>query len=254
MNPQPLENKVAVVTGAARGIGYAIARRFAMEGAGVVLADIRDDLARQSAQRIEQDSGRRAIALQCDVADRAQVNEMVNKTVAEFGSLDIMVANASICPLLELFSTDNATFQRTIDVNLIGAFNSAQAAAEVMVRQGRGGRLIFITSLATVIPDRNQVDYAASKGGVKMMMSVFAQSLGHNGITSNAIAPGVIQTDISPYWDDPDHRAEFAKTNPVPRVGKPSDIAAAAVFLASDDAEYVTGTTIRVDGGRHPIG
>jgi 2-hydroxycyclohexanecarboxyl-CoA dehydrogenase len=254
MDSQPLLNRVAIVTGAGRGIGRGIVHRFAAEGASVVIADVDADLGTEAAGSIAAETGRRVVSMPCDVADRAAVDALVDGVVKEFGRLDIMVPNAGICPFLPCMETDNATFDRVIDINLAGAFNCGQAAAKKMIELGNGGRLIFITSLATIRPDRNQVDYAASKGGVKMMMSVFAQNLGRYWITANAIAPGVIQTPIATYWDDPEHQAEFAGGNPIPRVGQPSDVAAAALFLASDDAQYITGTTIRVDGGREPIG
>lgn len=255
MKPQPLEHKTAIITGGARGIGYGIASRFAREGANVVLADINEPLARESAQRIEQEIGRRALALWCDVADRPAVDKVVARTREEFGSLDIMVSNAGICPFVEFLELDNATWQRTIDVILTGSFNAGQAAAFAMIEQGKGGRIIFITSLATISAGSNQVDYAAAKSGERMLMATMATALGKHNITVNAIAPGVIYTEMGAFhWDVPEHREEFARTNPIGRLGEPADIAAAAVFLASDEAIYVTGSTIRVDGGRLPVG
>lgn len=255
MNREPLAKKVALVTGAGRGIGLGIARRLAAEGADIVIADVLDDLAATSAQSIAGETGRRAIAVHCDVADRAQVDAAVARAVSELGSLDIAVANAGICPFVEFLDMDNATWQKTIDVNLTGAFNTGQSAAKAMVEQGRGGRIILITSLATIRAGQNQADYGASKAGVQRLMTVMAMSLGKHGITVNAIAPGVIYTEMGAWhWDVPEHREAFARSNPIGRLGTPADIAAAAVFLASDDAEYITGSTIRVDGGREAVG
>jgi len=255
MNPQPLESKVAVVTGAARGIGYGIAHRFAAEGARVVIADVNETQAKESAAKIEKETGHRCIGIACDVTDRASVDGLVQHTVNELGSLDIAVANAGICPFIDIMDMDVATWQKTIDVNLTGAFHTAQASAKQMIEQGRGGRIIFITSLATIKASFVQSDYAASKSGVKMLMATMAQKLGKFNITCNAIAPGVIYTEMGAFhWDVPEHRAAFAEENPVPRLGEPRDIANAAVFLALDESEYITGSTLRVDGGREAIG
>ena len=255
MNPQPLQERVAIITGGARGIGYGIARRFAEEGADVVLADILDDVNGESAQRICEDTGRKALAVRCDVTDRASVDACIQRTVDELGRLDIMMANAGVCPFVEFLELDNATWQHTIDVILTGSFNCGQAAAFRMIEQGTGGRIIFTTSLATIRASSAQADYAAAKSGVKMLMATMSTCLGKHGITVNAIAPGVIYTEMGAFhWDVPEHREAFGATNPVGRLGEPRDIAAAAVFLASDDAEYVTGATLRVDGGAEPIG
>ncbi len=255
MDPQPLEGRVAIVTGAARGIGYAIAHRFAAEGADVVLADIRAEPAAVSAATIAEETGRRAMAIECDVADREAVNALVERTVEEMGSLEIMMANAGVCPFVEFLELDNETWQRTIDVILTGSFNCGQAAALTMIEQGHGGSIIFTTSLATISAESAQVDYAAAKSGVRMLMASMSTGLGKHGIRVNAIAPGVIYTEMGAFhWDVPEHREAFAEANPIGRLGQPADIAGAAVYLASDEAEYVTGTSIRVDGGRLPVG
>jgi glucose 1-dehydrogenase len=255
MNPTPLKGKVAVVTGSARGIGYGIAHRMAMEGATVVICDVNEKHACESAARIQEETGSRALAIFCDVTDSKSVDELIAKTVTELGSLDIMVANAGVCPFVEFLDMDDATWQKTIDVNLTGAFYTGRAAAKQMVAQGKGGRIIFITSLATIRAGTNQVDYAASKSGVRMMMATMASALGHHGITVNAVAPGVIYTEMGKsYWDLPGNQEAFAKENPVPRLGTPKDIANAAVFLALDESEYITASSIRVDGGREAVG
>jgi NAD(P)-dependent dehydrogenase (short-subunit alcohol dehydrogenase family) len=166
-----------------------------------------------------------------------------------------MVANAGICPFVEFLDLDNATWQRTVDVILTGSFNCGQAAARAMIERGRGGRIIFTTSLATISAGSSQADYAAAKSGVRMLMATMAPALGKHNITVNAIAPGVVYTEMGAFhWDVPEHREEFARTNPIGRLGEPADVAAAAVFLASAEANYITGSTIRVDGGRMAIG
>ena len=255
MNPQPLENKVAFVTGGARGIGYGIARRFAEEGAFVVLADIAYTLAEEAAGRLAAETGRPALGLPCDVTDRPAVDAAVARTVEEFGGLDILVSNAGICPFVEFLDLDNPTWQRTLDVILTGSFNTGQAAARAMIAGGRPGRIIFITSLATLSAAGNQADYAAAKSGERMLMAAMAVALGKHNITVNAVAPGVIYTEMGKHrWDVPAHREEFARETPGGRLGEPRDIANAALFLALEESEYVTGSTIRVDGGRMAIG
>jgi NAD(P)-dependent dehydrogenase (short-subunit alcohol dehydrogenase family) len=255
MKPQPLENKTAFITGGARGIGYGIAHRFAAEGANVVLADINLPLAEEAAKRISQETGRQALALLCDVTDRPVVDGAIGRTVAVFGGLDILVSNAGVCPFVEFIDLDNATWQKTLDVILTGSFNTGQAAARVMIAGGKPGRIIFITSLATLSAASNQADYAAAKSGERMLVASMAVGLGKHGITVNAVAPGVIYTEMGKHhWDVPEHREAFSRETPGGRLGEPRDIANAALFLALDESEYVTGSTIRVDGGRMAIG
>ena len=255
MNPLPLHHKVAVITGSARGIGYGIASRLSAEGAIVVIADINPEHAAKSTAAIEAETGFKALSVACDVADRASVDNMISWVVAELGAIDIMVANAGICPFIEIMDMDVDTWQRTIDINLTGAFNSAQVAARQMVSQGKGGRIVFTTSLSTIRASSMQADYAASKSGVKMLMATMATALGKQKITVNAVAPGVIYTEMGAFhWDIPENRDAFAVENPVPRLGMPSDVANAVAFLCFDESEYITGTTIRVDGGREAIG
>ena len=174
MNPAPLDGKTAIVTGAARGIGYGIARRYAEEGASVVVADIKVELAQEAATQIERETGRRALAIYCDVTDYGSVDQLVKQTVTEFGRLDIMVANAGICPFVEFLDMSPETWRKTIDVILTGSFNSAQVAAKQMIAQQASGRIIFTTSLATIRASSAQADYAAAKSGVKMLMATIA--------------------------------------------------------------------------------
>jgi len=251
----PLENKVAFVTGGARGIGYGIAQRFAAEGAAVVLADINQPLAEKAAQEIARESGQRTLALHCDVTDRLSVDAAVARRVQELGSLDILVSNAGSCPFVEFLDLDNATWQKTLDVILTGSFNAGQSAARAMIAGGRPGRIVFITSVATLSAASNQADYAAAKSGERMLMATMAVALGKHRVTVNAIAPGVIYTEMGKHhWDVPEHREAFAQETPGGRLGEPRDIANAALFLVLDESEYVTGSTIRVDGGRMAIG
>lgn len=245
-----MKDKVVVITGAARGIGYGTARCFAAKGATLVIADANEQAALQAAQELAATHGVPALGIGCDVTDRAQVEAMIQKTVETFGHVDVLVNNAGICPFIHIMEMDPATWQKTIDVNLNGAFHCTQLVAREMIRRGKGGRIIFITSLAENITGPAQVDYGASKGGLRMAMVGFATALGEHGITCNAIAPGMILTDMTRWhWEKPENAAYIKKRVPVGRIGTPEDIGKAAVFLASDDAEYISGITLRVDGG-----
>lgn len=255
MKLKSLENKTAIITGSARGIGYGIAHRFAQEGANVVISDINTKQALESVDRIISETGGRVASTFCDVTNKASVEELVAFAISEFGSLDIAVANAGICPFEDIMQMDVSTWQKTVDVNLTGAFYTAQVAGNRMIEQGKGGRIIFITSLATIKASSAQADYAATKSGVKMLMASMAGGLGKHNITCNAVAPGVIYTEMGAFWwDVAEHREAFNQENPIGRLGEPKDIANAALFLALEDSEYITGTTIRVDGGREAIG
>lgn len=238
--------RVVVVTGAARGIGYGIAECFAARKDRIVIADL--DLAAAEAAAAKLDT--EAVGLACNVADRSLVQAMIEAVVARFGRIDVLVNNAGICPFVEVMKMSPEVWQKTLDVNLTGAFHCTQLAAEKMIAQGTGGRVVFITSLAENVTGPAQVDYGASKAGMRMTMVGFATALGKHGITCNAIAPGMILTDMTRFhWDKPENAA-FLKTRvPVGRIGTPTDIGNAAVFLASPEAAYISGVTLRVDGG-----
>ena len=244
-----MKDRVVIVTGGAKGIGYGIATCFARQGATLVIADANGDLAQASCEELGK-LGVKTLAVACDITDRAQVEAMVNKTVETFGQIDVLVNNAGICPFVDIMEMAPEMWNRTIDVNLNGAYHCTQLVARKMIERGQGGRVVFITSLAENVTGPAQVDYGASKGGLRMMMVGFATALGKHGITCNAIAPGMILTDMTRWhWEKPENAA-FIKTRvPVGRIGTPEDIGKVAVFLASDDAAYVSGITIRVDGG-----
>ena len=244
-----MRDKVVIVTGGAKGIGYCIATCFARTGASLVIADANGELAQASCVELAK-LGVKTLAVSCDITDRAQVEAMVNKTIETFGQIDVLVNNAGICPFVDIMDMAPETWDRTIDVNLNGAYHCTQLVGREMIKRGQGGRIVFITSLAENVTGPAQVDYGASKGGLRMMMVGFATALGKHGITCNAIAPGMILTDMTRWhWEKPENAA-FIKTRvPVGRIGTPEDIGKVAVFLASDDAAYVSGITIRVDGG-----
>lgn len=245
-----LQNKVALVTGASSGIGKAIATRFAAEGAHVAVNyrpggqhDVDAAVAEAAA------FGTTSIAIAADVSKREDVERMVQQVVARFGRLDILVNNAGIeikRPFLEV--TDDE-WNRVIAVNLYGAFVVSQLGARQMVQQG-GGKIVNISSVHEDIPFPEYTAYCVSKGGLRMMMRNLAIELAPYKINVNNIAPGAIATPINQaVLDDPTALKNAVSEIPWGRFGKPEEVAAVAVFLASDEAEYVTGSTYYVDGG-----
>ncbi len=245
-----LQNKVAVVTGAAAGIGLACAKCLAEEGAKVVLADVEAAKGEAAAEEI-QATGADALFVQCDVGDKAQVDALIERTVAGFGRLDCAVANAGIvhgCDFLELAEAD---FDRVIRVNLKGAFLTGQAAARQMVAQGGGGTIINMSSVNAVMAIPNITPYVVSKGGLNQLTKVMAISLADKGIRVNAIGPGSIMTDVlKAVAGDKAAMGKVLSRTPLGRVGEPEEVGRVAVFLASDDSSYITGQTIYPDGGR----
>lgn len=245
-----MEHQVVIITGAARGIGFGIATCFAEKGASLVVADIDGEAAAGAADRLKAAGATAAVALATDVTDRSQIAAMLEATEERFGRADVLVNNAGICPFVDIMDITPEAFARTIAVNLTGAFHCTQLTAEKMLAAGTRGRIIFITSLSENMVGPNQVDYAASKSGLRMLMAGFATRLGPYGITCNAIAPGIILTDLTRALLDSPGTSEWARGRiPVGRIGTPIDVGRAAVFLASREAEYINGITLRVDGG-----
>jgi glucose 1-dehydrogenase len=246
-----LKDKVALVTGASSGIGKAIAARFAAEGAHVAVnyrpGGKTDE---QTAQNEAKSYSEKSIAVAADVSQRDQVEAMIAKIIEQFGRLDIVVNNAGIeskKPFLEL--TDDQ-WRRVLGVNLYGAFVVSQCAARQMVKQGDGGKLIYISSVHEDIPFPEYTAYCASKGGMRMMMRNLAMELAPHKINVNNIAPGAIATPINQsVLENPVACRNAVSEIPWERFGKPEEVASVAAFLASADAEYVTGSTYYVDGG-----
>ena len=242
-----LRDKVALVTGAAQGIGFACAEAFAREGAKVMLADLKDDTVRAAAAKIPG-----AASVACDVSRKAAVDAAVAATVKAFGRLDILVSNAGIVHAAEFLDLDEADFDRVLAVNLKGVFLAGQAAARQMVKQGGGGAIINMSSVNAVLAIPNQVPYVVSKGAINQLTKVMSVSLAPKKIRVNGIGPGTILTELAKtaVLGNKEAERKILSRTPMGRMGEPAEIASVAVFLASDDAAYLTGQTIYPDGGR----
>jgi NAD(P)-dependent dehydrogenase (short-subunit alcohol dehydrogenase family) len=245
-----MDNQVVIVTGGGRGIGFGIGECFAERKASILVADVDLEAARGAADRLNSGGAVGCIGVKCDVTCCDQVDAMVRTAVETFGRIDVLVNNAGICPFVDVMELTPQIWQKTLDINLSGPFHCTQAVAREMIRRGKGGRIICITSLSEHFTNPTQVDYAASKSGLRMMMVGFASALGRYGITCNAVAPGMILTDMTKHhWLKPGP-AEYIKTRaPMGRMGTPIDIGRACVYLASPEADYVSGISLRVDGG-----
>lgn len=241
-----LENKIALVTGAAQGIGREIALGFAAEGAAVAVGDINLEKAAQTASEI-QAKGRGSLALELDVTDLKKVEEAFNKILDKFGKVDILVNNAGITKDNLLLRMQEADWDAVLKVNLKGTFNCTKVASKFMIKQ-RSGKIINIASIIGIIGNAGQANYSASKAGVIALTKTAAKELAARNINVNAVAPGFIQTDMTARLPE-DLKRKMLEAIPLARLGTPADVAAACVFLASADADYITGQTIVVDGG-----
>jgi NAD(P)-dependent dehydrogenase (short-subunit alcohol dehydrogenase family) len=246
-----LADKVALVTGAAQGIGLACARAFALEGAQVVIADMNEEVGKREALRLRAE-GLPVSFVACNVSKKAEVERAVSAAVNEFGRLDVLVANAGIVHTAEFLDIEEADFDRVIAVNLKGIFLAGQAAARQMVKQGGGGAIINMSSVNAILAIPNQVPYVVSKGAINQLTKVMSLSLAAHGIRVNGIGPGTILTELAKNAVLGNREAErkILSRTPMGRMGDPDEVAQVAVFLASDAASYVTGQTIYPDGGR----
>ncbi|MCX6092527.1 MAG: 3-oxoacyl-ACP reductase FabG [Candidatus Bipolaricaulota bacterium] len=243
-----LAGKVAIITGAGRGIGREAALLFAREGAKVVLADV-DPQAEKVVGEIKEFRGE-AIFVRSDVTNRESCVAMTAAAVSSFGRIDILVNNAGITRDAQLLKLSESDFDRVIAVNLKGTFNATQAVAPQMVDQG-SGRIINVSSVVGLYGNFGQTNYAATKAGVIGMTKTWARELGRKGITVNAVAPGFIQTEMTE--SVPEKVLELMRgRTPLGRLGTARDVANIYLFLASDDAAYVNGTVVCVDGGLIP--
>jgi NAD(P)-dependent dehydrogenase (short-subunit alcohol dehydrogenase family) len=247
-----LAGKIAVVTGAARGIGRATAERLLAEGAQVVLSDIDLDRLHQTVAEIG--AGDRVLALHADVASQRDVVQLIEGAVRHFGAIDIMVNNAGIAPVVEFLDVTEELLDRVLNVNLKGAFYGTQAAGRQMIGQGRGGVIINMSSINSGLANPSVAPYAISKGGMNQVTSTAAVAFASHGIRVVGVGPGTIMTDMvaGSFVQSAGHRAILSRT-PLGRYGQPSEIAAVVAFLASDDASYLTGETVYVDGGRRVL-
>jgi NAD(P)-dependent dehydrogenase (short-subunit alcohol dehydrogenase family) len=247
-----LKDKVAIVTGAARGIGRATAERLIEEGAKILICDIDEaQLMRTAAELGGED---RVLAQLVDVVNKGHVEQLVEKAVQHFGRLDIMVNNAGIAPVVDFLDVTEEMLSRVLDVNLKGAFYGTQAAGRQMIKQGDGGVIINMSSINSGLANPNVAPYAISKGGMNQVTSTAAVAFAPHGIRVVGVGPGTIMTDMvaGAFMNSAGHHAILSRT-PLGRYGQASEIAAVVAFLASDDASYITGETVYVDGGRRVL-
>jgi len=247
-----LKDKVAIVTGGARGIGLCVAQAYAREGAAVVIADVNVEGAKAAAQSITSGDAR-SLGVGVDVADQASVNAMMEETLKSFGRVDILMNNAGVGGNTPFLDTKLEDWNRIISINLTGAFLVAQAAARQMVNGG-GGKIVNIASLSGQRGGNGRAAYGSAKAGLELLTKVMAVELAPYNINVNAIAPGAIETEMAKFAHDQATRAAYNYLIPMTRYGTPEEIADAAVFLCSDEARYVHGHTLNVDGGFQSAG
>ncbi|MCD7900326.1 MAG: glucose 1-dehydrogenase [Bacteroides sp.] len=245
-----LKGKVAVVTGSSSGIGEAIARRFAKEGMKVVINYYQEDeKATQIVEEIKKEGGE-AIAVHADVKEEKDMNNLLEKTIDAFGQLDVWVNNAGTQSPSSTHTMPLDVWQNVIDTNLTGTFLGSRNALNHFVKSHRKGIIINVSSIHEAVPFLCYAHYAASKGGIKQLTKTMAVEYAHLGIRINSIAPGAINTDINKdSMSDPEKLEHEGKNVPIQYVGEPKEVANVAAWLASEEASYVTGTTIYADGG-----
>ena len=242
-----LKNRIAIITGAARGIGLACAERFVAEGAHVVITDVLDEIGKAEAKRLG------ATYAHCDVSKSGDITAVVAEIVKQHGAVDILLNNAAISISGDFLEMSEADYDKVLDINLKGSFLMLQDCAREMVKQAAGS-IINMSSVNDTLAIPGIVSYCVAKGGVSQLTRATSIALAPHGIRVNAIGPGSIMTDmLKSVVNDKAAMARVMSRTPMGRVGEPSEIASIAVFLASDDSSYVTGQTIYADGGRMPL-
>jgi L-rhamnose 1-dehydrogenase len=243
------KDKVVIVTGAARGIGQAIAAGFGKEGAAIVIADILVAEGENTADSIKQ-QGSESVFIKTDVSSKADVDHLIDLTVQKFGVIDVLINVAGICPFKDFLEIPEAMWDRVLDVNLKGFFLCSQAVAKVMVDKGIHGRIVSISSISSIVGGAQQAHYCSTKAGINLLNASMAIALGPHGITCNVVMPGPVETDINKSdLADAKKREYFINRTPLRRIGQPQDIIGPVMFFASDDAAWCTGSTLVADGG-----
>lgn len=242
-------NRGVLVTGGGSGIGQAVCLAFAREGADVIVVDVSLEAAETTAQETR-DIGGKAVALQVDVGNPAAVQEMVKQAAAALGEIDILVNSAGVREIIPFLQLPFAEWQRVISINLTGTFLCSQAMAQYLVAQGRGGKIVNLASVAGLMAVPNRAAYVSSKHAVVGLTKEMALELADKNIQVNAVAPGVVRTSMTEsYFDKPDLLASLRKAHPAGRWAQPEEIAGLILFLASSEANFITGATFPIDGG-----
>ena len=248
-----LKGKAAIVTGGARGIGLEITKALSREGAKVAICDVNAEGAKAAASSVTEQEGARAIGVAVNVADPASVKQMIEAVLKEFGRIDILVNNAGVGGNTPFLDTTLEEWNRIIGINLTGAFLVAQAVSREMAKSG-GGKIVNIVSLSGQRGGNGRAAYGSAKAGLELLTKVMAVELAPHNINVNNIAPGAIETEMAQYAHDTETRSAYNYLIPMTRYGTPEEIADAAVFLCSDEARYVHGHTLNVDGGFRAAG
>jgi len=241
-----LRGKVAIVTGAARGIGKSIALKLALAGANVVIADVEEKMAKSAAKEISQ-KGSETISVMVNVSSLSSVEEMVKKTLDKFGRIDILVNNAGVTRDALVMRMKEEDWNLVLDVNLKGAFNCIKVVSPIMVKQ-RAGKIVNIASIVGISGNAGQANYSASKGGLIALTKTCAKELASRQINVNAVAPGFIETSMTERLPA-EVKERLSSQIPFGKIGKPEDVASAVLFLVSEEAAYITGEVVKVDGG-----